>query len=316
MLDEYWQGKSSDLGEIEVPAYVVASWADQGLHTRGTLEGFKQIGSSHKWLESHGRKKWRHFFHPDSVARQKQFFDQFLKEIDSGVLQWPPVRIEVNTDGREGTFRDESEWPLARTRYKALYLDAASARLRGDAIAQEGQVSYLATDEGSRACFDYIFDEATELTGHMKLKVWAHTDSAQDMDIFVAIQKLDHNGVEVGLRFFSAFEKGPVALGWIRASHRELDEIRSTPYQPWLKHTEESPLQTGEVVPLEIEIWPSSTRFEQGESLRVVIQGTDIYVFDSPVPQMGHRTRNAGKHFIHCGGKYDSHLLVPCIPSR
>ena len=44
--------------------YVVASWSDQGLHTRGTLEGFKRIASKHKWLRVHGRKKWQFYYEP------------------------------------------------------------------------------------------------------------------------------------------------------------------------------------------------------------------------------------------------------------
>ena len=43
--DAFWTSKAADLSKITVPAYVVASWTDQGLHTRGTLEGFKKISS-------------------------------------------------------------------------------------------------------------------------------------------------------------------------------------------------------------------------------------------------------------------------------
>jgi len=32
---------------------------------------------------------------------------------------------------------------------------------------------------------------------------------------------------------FGNHDDGPVALGWLRASHRELDEEKSTPYQPF-----------------------------------------------------------------------------------
>ena len=55
--------------KVEVPAFIVASWSDQGLHTRGTLEGFKRIGSRHKWLVVHGRKKWQYYYQPENVER-------------------------------------------------------------------------------------------------------------------------------------------------------------------------------------------------------------------------------------------------------
>ncbi len=57
-FDDFWASKAAPLSRITVPAYVVASWSDQGLHTRGTFEGFTSIGSARKWLDAHGGKKW------------------------------------------------------------------------------------------------------------------------------------------------------------------------------------------------------------------------------------------------------------------
>ena len=58
LFDAYWATKVADFSKINVPAFVVASWADQGLHLRGTLEAFNRIASKEKWLTIHGRKKW------------------------------------------------------------------------------------------------------------------------------------------------------------------------------------------------------------------------------------------------------------------
>jgi predicted acyl esterase len=116
-------------------------------------------------------------------------------------------------------------------------------------------------------------------------------------------------------------ENGGVAKGWLRVSHRALDEQRSTPFQPRLKHDRELRLAAGEIVPVEIEILPSSTLFRRGESLELTVQGGDIAVTPkSPLPTVHGRidvrhadTRNRGDHVIHAGGRYDSHLLVPVI---
>ena len=151
----------------------------------------------------------------------------------------------------------------------------------------------------------------------MKLRLWVEAIGADDMDLFVAIQKFDRDGRYVPFTAFSALEDGPVALGWLRASHRELDPERSTPQQPWLRHQRLLKLKRGVPVPVEIEIWPSSTRFERGETLRVVVQGSDIYRYARWMVRAGHpRTINAGTHVIRTGGRYDSHLLVPVIPQR
>ncbi|HEY6311276.1 MAG TPA: CocE/NonD family hydrolase C-terminal non-catalytic domain-containing protein, partial [Streptosporangiaceae bacterium] len=133
-----------------------------------------------------------------------------------------------------------------------------------------------------------------------------------DLDVFVAVQKLDAYGDLVGFPFYAVFEDGPVALGWIRASHRELDQDRSVPWQPVLAHRRSLPLGRGEVVPLDIEILPSGTRFGAGQTLRLVIQGRDVYRYPRPLIQALHEESvNRGAHVVHAGGQYDSHLLVP-----
>jgi predicted acyl esterase len=316
LYDDYWRSKECDLEAIEVPAFIVASWSDQGLHTRGTLEGYKRIASRQKWLEVHGRKKWHYFYRPDSVRKQREFFDLFLKKARTAVSAWPRVLIEVRDGAHIGEFRGEEEWPLARAQHTPLYLDARSGRLHEEQPADCASVSYdpLATDGG--VTFDYTFAQTTELTGHMKLRLWVEAVDADDMDLFVAIQKLDRDGRLVPFIFYALNENGPAALGWLRVSHRELDPLRSRPEQPFHSHLREQRLTAGERVPVDIEIWPSSTRFLAGQSLRVRIHGRDIVVDCAPnAPFARHEaTRNRGVHVVHTGGMYDSHLLVPVIP--
>lgn len=317
-FDDYWADKNADLAKIDVPAFVVASWSDHGLHTRGTLEGFKQIASREKWLLVHGRKKWENFY--QNTERQRQFFDKFLKGIPSEVDYWPRVMLEVRERFYIGNFRKENEWPLERTQYRQLFLSASDLRLVTAAPENEGMVSYR-VDEGEetqqRAEWEYVFEERTELTGHMRLKLWVEARGSDDMDLFVALQKVDRTGEVVGFPFFSDHEDGPVALGWLRVSHRELDAERSTCYQPFHPHRREMKLQAGEAVPVEIEIWPSSTVFERGERMRLVVQGRDIYAYPDEMNTNGHLDSvNRGEHVFHVGGKYDSHLLVPVIPDE
>src|SRR6185503_9127585 len=222
--------------------------------------------------------------------------------------------------------RTENEWPIARTKYTKLHLDARTGRMKTGPYLAKSKVSYDAPGDGTRsphgygehrAQFDYKFAKATDLVGHMKLRLWVEADGADDMDLFVAVQKFDKNGKYVPFAAFNAMEDGPVALGWLRVSHRELDEKLSTPQQPWLTHKREQKLKRGQIVPVEIEIWPSGTRFNAGETLRVVVQGSDIYRYAEWIRMHGHRqTINLGRHVIHTGGKYDSHLLIPVIPAK
>ena len=318
LYDEYWASKEVNLEAADVPAYVVASWSDQGLHTRGSIEGFKRLGSRQKWLEVHGRKKWYYYYEPSNVEKQRAFFDRFLKGADAGRFDPPTVSIEVRERANVGEFRGENEWPIARTQYRKLYLDPANAMLVDRPVATSGSVSYDTDALGGRAVFDYTFQDNTELSGHMSVRLWVEAQGADDMDLFVGLQKFDAQGDYVPFVFYAMMVNGPVALGWLRASHRELDPVRSRPEQPFHKHTREQRLKAGERVPVDIEIWPSATSFKAGERLRLVVQGRDIEEHGLPnSPFAGHDdTRNRGTHVIHAGGSYDSHLLAAVIPPR
>jgi uncharacterized protein len=313
LWDGYWASKEVELEAIEIPAYVVASWADQGLHTRGTLEAFKRMRSREKWLEVHGQKKWAHYYRPESRARQREFFDHFLKERGTLVPAWPRVRLEVRKRAGVAAERLAEQWPLTETRYLPLWLNAATDTLQETPSAVPACCQYDARE--GRAIFDFIFPQAAELTGHAKLRLWVEAEGSEDMDLFVALQKLDVEGTVAGMTFYAFYENGPVALGWLRASHRDLDAARSTAWQPVHPHTTETLLHPEERVPLDIEIWPSSTRFEAGEALRLIVQGHDVYSESLPnLPFARHEeTRNRGIHRLWTGEKYDSHLLVPWI---
>lgn len=311
--DEYWESKQNPLELIDVPVFMVASWTDQGFHTRGTLEAYKRIGSGQKWLEVHGAKKWGHYYDPASVARLRQFFDHFLKGSDDEVLGWPKVRLEVRERAGVGHWRGEAEWPLARTAYQPLFLDLAARRLADAAPSESAEVTY--DTKTGEVYYDYTFAEDTEITGHIKLRLWIEAVDCEDADLFVGIKKLDQDGSEVPFMFYAVYDDGPAALGWLRLSHRELDEARSRPEQPWHPHTSESLLEPGVPVPAEIEVWPSSVLYRRGETLRLIVTGHDIYVPSAPMtPRCLHEeTRNGGKLLIHAGSRYDSHLLVPVI---
>lgn len=151
----------------------------------------------------------------------------------------------------------------------------------------------------------------------MKLHLWVSPIGSDDMDLFVGIEKIDKSGARVPFAFADTKEDGSAALGWLRVSHRELDDVRSTSEQPFLRHQRELRLSENVPVATEIEIWPSSTRFLAGEKLRVVVQGGDIHKYDKPgeyARQRHFSTRNKGQHVIHTGGKHDSYLLIPVIP--
>ena len=190
--------------------------------------------------------------------------------------------------------------------------------MKSASVTAETSLQYDTDRPEEQAEFTHVFVEDAELTGHMKLRLWVETPTEKDMDLFVAIQKYDRDGNYVPFTWYAMYEDGPVALGWLRASHRALDEARTTDWQPVHTHTREDPLQPGIPVAVDIEIWPSATLFRIGEQLRVALKGRDLYD-EAPETQpflLHEDTRNRGRHIIRTGGCYDSYLLVPVIPPR
>jgi predicted acyl esterase len=287
-----------------VPA-VVAAWTRT---TPEDPEGFKRIGSTDKWLLVHGRNKWQFCY--EQVEMQKVFFDRYLNGMKSEVDYWPKVRVEVRERYYWGGYHDYDEWPPAGTRYERLFLNALDKTMGRSPIRGQAEARYRADDIGDKtqnAQFTATFDISTELTGYMKLKLWVQADGSDDMDLFVALEKIDRSGNVVHFPFFNCWDDGPVALGWLRASHRELDESTSMLHQPFHPHVREAKLREGDIAPVEIEIWPSSTRFEPGESLRLIVQGSDIYYHPNQWPTNAHElTVNRGDHVIYTGATYIS----------
>ncbi|MHB6910360.1 CocE/NonD family hydrolase [Streptomyces sp. DB-54] len=320
-LDDYWKSKTPELEQIQVPAYFVCSVGNQGLHTRGTLEAYRHASSAHKWLDVHGRKEWRYYYAPANTDRQRAFFDHFLKGLDTEVTSWPPVRVEYRDRTETGPIREETQWPPSHVRATPLYLDAGTGTLSPTIVAAPTTAVYDPTRSPDvphrhageqKAVFTHTFDRDTALAGPAALRLWASSPGAADMDLFVCLDKVDHEGHVVTYPFCAYLDDGPLAQGWLRASRRELDPERSTPEQPVHAHQRDLPLPQGEPVALDIEIWPFTAHFHAGETLRLTIAGADIYRWGPQHLANGHDLlNNTAPHHLHTGGPYASHLLLP-----
>jgi predicted acyl esterase len=331
LMNAYWEDKIPHLENIEVPAYVVGSWTNL-IHGLGTLAGFRQISSKDKWLRVHNSHEWTDYYR--SVDDLRRFFDFYLKGIENGWRQTPRVRLAVlDPGGKDIVNRTEAEFPLARTQYRSLYLDAAKGRLL-DTQPDEAQVSYRSDDGKDLLSFTYRFPADTELTGYFALRLWVEAADANDMDIYVEVRKLGRFGrrglsrniqppnlllawvleqlyrmgkAKFGMMFFGG------AKGMQRVSQRQTDPDKSTLAEPFHTFAAPKPLESGEIVPVDIQIWPMGMKWRRGEQLQLLVAGRKL----STVEMAGVAppdTVNKGRHIIHTGGRYDSRLIVPFIP--
>lgn len=309
LMNGYWEDKAARVEKIKIPAYVVASWTNL-LHSRGTLDGFRRLSSNDKWLRVHNTHEWGDYYTPENVEYLRRFFDRYLKGIQNGWESTPRIHLSVlDPGGVDQVNRPEKEFPLARTQYQKLFLDASTGTLSPNPVKQKSLNLYKADDSKGQAAFTIQFDKDTELTGYMKLRLWVEADGAGDMDLFVVVQKLDQQGKLLPTLVLD--EPCPGAPGQLRVSHRELDEARSTPYEPFHTHRREQLLRPKEIVPVDIGIWATSMLWRAGQQLRVIVAGHELAPFRV---ESGVLLRNRGEHIIHTGGKFDSHLLVPIIP--
>lgn len=319
------------LENIKAPMLIGSSWIDYYGHLLGNIRGWLMASSRDKWLYTYSERKWQGLYTPmEARDIQRKFFDYFLKGIDSGITEIPRVRLSVQDKLLDYEVRYERDFPLARTKYKKLYLDARDGTLNPAKPRATGKVTYDSAvspvsqvlsqeakigPEGKASC-QITFNEETELTGFMKLKLWVSPEDSDDMDVFVTVRKFNADGRQVCFDCDAAPGRAPVARGWLRLSQRQLDEKLSRPWWPVQKSVRpdgpEQKVKPGEIVPCEIGIWPSSTLFHAGEKLAVEISGK--YGVKDDLLRGFNRLVNKGRHSIYTGGKYDSYLLVPVIP--
>lgn len=310
LMNVYWRNKIPDFSKITVPMYVCAGW--NHFHLRGSVMGWRLAGSKEKWLRAHREFEWPDFYTPENMDELKRFFDRYCKDIHNGWELTPRVRVDVQDayDELHETARPENEFPLARTEYRKLHLDAATMTAADDPVAGEASVAYDANE--GQAEFDYTFTEDTEITGYMKLHAWVEAQGHDDMDLFITIKKISADGVELPVCVFGDSSPHPGAWGKMRVSHRELDPEQSTDFQPIQAHERELKLTPGEIVPIDVEINPTSRFWHAGEKLRVQIAGRCIR---EPywIEPLTWETDNAGLHVVHTGGTHDSYLQIPMI---
>jgi len=269
--DEYHKARSPKWDKIITPLFSAANWGGQGLHPRGNFEGFVRSASKQRWLEAHGIEHWTHFYTDYGREQQLRFFDYFLHGKKDGWAKQPKVQLQVRHIDKFVP-RAESKWPLKRTRWTKFYLDAASMTLTTKKPSGVAQLKFAAMGDGLTFLTPRLPKE-TEITGPSALKLYA-SSSTPDADFFIVLRVFTGDLKEIV--FQGAIDPHtPVAQGWLRASHRKLDKKLSKPYRPYHTHDEKQPLQKGQSVELDIEIWPTSIVVPAGYRIGLSIRGKD-----------------------------------------
>ncbi|MFS0912343.1 CocE/NonD family hydrolase [Microbacterium sp. 179-I 3D2 NHS] len=311
LRDEWWDAITPDLSKITVPILECTSFSDANLHSVGSMRAFQKVASTERHAYAHRGPKWATFYGEDARRHQLAFFDRHLRGKDVPVL--PAVRLEVR-DRRDRVVevRDENEWPLARTEWRALHLGPRGS-LSAESPAEPGSVTFgLKTDA---AAFEHRFDEDTELTGPMTLRLQVSTSGCGDPRLFVGVEKWA-DGAPVPFEGSYGYGRDRVAQGRLRLALRELDRGVSDPHQPEHTFRTLEPVRDGERMEVVIPLSPSATLFRAGESLRLLIAGRYL---EPRNPWFGHfptryRGSRSGKATVEWGVGTGSVLEVPVVP--
>ncbi len=346
--DDYWNAIDVEdkWNEIEVPAFSMGGWFD--LYSADAFTNFNGIRENGRTPEARQSRlivgPWPHAlstssktgdvdFGAGSLAdldgEETRWFDYWLKGIDNGIGDEPPLRLFIMGINE---WRDEHEWPLARTDWQRWHLhsdgDANSVRGGGclsiDTPTDEPEDRFVYDPEfpvqtvgGNNCCSPDIvpwgpydqravemrsdvlvytsdpFEEDMEVTGPIKVVLYAATDGP-DTDWTAKLVDVFPTGYAMNL-----------CDGIFRARYRE-------------SRSESRLLEPNRVYEYEIDVAVTGNVFQKGHSVRIEISSSNFPRFD--------RNLNTGKDYgkdgemrvanqaVYHSREYPSHVLLPVIP--
>ena len=309
--DDYWRNLAikERYHDIKVPVLQIGGWYD--VFAGGTLNNFlgmREKGGSD--VARNGQRvvmgPWHHHACSETHAGEVDFgnvsvlelneielrwFDHWLKGIDNGADREAPLRIYVMGTNE---WRDEHEWPLARTRLTPYYLHSGGS---ANSLVGDGTLSTEApaaepcdrydynpvfptpTRGGGTCCSPEIVDwgafdqrpvefrndvlvytsepleDDLEVTGPVIVKLHASTDG-RDTDFTAKLVDVHPDGNAKNL-----------CDGIIRGRYRESTKSQKL-------------LEPGAVYEFTIDLWITSNVFKKGHRIRVDISSSNFPRFD------------------------------------
>jgi putative CocE/NonD family hydrolase len=345
----YWYATDlrRQLHNINTPMLHVGSWYD--IFQYDTLTMFTRLREQAMTTEARQQQKlimgpWGHLlpyatptskgtgdidFGPEALmelhAVQLRWFDHFLKGTQTGLFEEAPIRLFVMGDNR---WRDENEWPLARTQYTKVYLRGGG---KANSLRGDGQLSFTAPGEEQPDRYVYDPNDPTPTRGGttlgLAMGVLDQRKVEEREDVLVYTSETLHADMEV---------TGPVSLRLFAASSApdtdftaKLVDIRPDGYAQNIVEgmirarfreslTAPTLITPGQVYAYTIDLWATSHVFKAGHQLRLEVSSSNFPRYDRN-PNTGHdfgvdaELLTAQQTIFH-DHRYPSHLLLPVIP--
>lgn len=333
--DDYWAPLNLEAraNEMSVPALNFGGWYDVFL--RSTIGSYKTMTEQAATAEARDGQRlvigpWTHGWNTSRQVGDVDFGEHALIEVEPMLLEWfdhwmkdgpvpggAPIRLFIMG---ENVWRDEQEWPLARTDYRSVYLHADGS-LSDEAPTGSDTLTYtydpadpVPTLGGNimeptlRGPYDQSplddredvlrfvsapFEAPTEITGPVSAEIWASTDS-RDTDFMAKLIVVKADGMAFNL-----------VDGVIRARYRDGFE-------------EEKLVEPGRVYKYTIDLWATSYLLSPGDRLRLDVTSSNYprlaRNLNTGAPFAKSVEMEVAKQTIHLSDQHPSRLILPFIP--
>lgn len=343
-VEDYWQAFSCSSKDIYIPAFHIGGWYD--ILISSTIRDFHDLFSANKAYQKLLIGPWTHgsfasysgevdfglqasdmLLMPDEMYLK--WFDYWLKGIQNGLLEEPPIQIFVMGINE---WRYATKWPLEQTKYTSFYLHSRGA---ANSLNGNGTLDHLIpTNEpydrflydplnpvpshgGGLCCWQAAlpagaFDQRkieerpdvlvfstspleqdVEVTGNIILHLWA-SSSARDTDFTAKLVDVSPEGYARNIQD-----------SIVRARFREDGKV--------------SLLIPDQIYHFIINLGPTSNMFKKGQRIRLEISSSNFPKYD--------RNTNTGDTIgkdavintaiqtIFHDAEHPSHLILPVIPN-
>ncbi len=329
------------LATVDLPVLHFAGWYDNFL--KGSIQNWQSMQKSYPDRNSLIIGPWDHEYSTRNTSRIgkipigdlanntyydeiEKFSDSCLKSSSPQDYSPAPVRIFVMGDN---VWRDEQEWPLARTQYRKYYIDS-----RGKANTNDGDGRLSMQPPKREDKDEFIYDPKNPIQITMEENQWEvaklMTDRSQVQkreDVLVYTSEPLEVDTEV---------TGPIKVTLYAASsakdtdftatlidvypdgHTQLiqDGIIRARYR--LSDKKEALLEPGKIYAFEIDLWATSNVFKKGHRFQVEISSSNFDKFSRNLNNgepLGTSDRIVvAKQTVYHGDRYPSHIVLPVIP--
>jgi len=369
--DDFWKNSGSSvvdhLAEYkDIPVYHVTGWYDSW-GTQVANLNYVELRKNKKSLQRLIVGPWIHSSESRSSAGEAQFtadaaldlpafhqrwFDHWLKGMDNGVDRDPPVRIYVmgggdahkTPEGRVfvgGHWRDEQEWPLARTVATPYYLHSGgvlspekptAARpitylfdpknpvpTLGGNISSQGNLMFQgAADQRCRTDF-WLCSDSRPLSARNDVLVFQTAPLAADLEVtgrlivklWASSNALDTDFTAKLIDVYPPSADFPAGIDLNIADSIVRARYRGGPGKAVL-------LKPGQPYEFTIEMYPTSLVFQRGHRIRLDISSSNFPRFDinpnTGEPLNDNRRWQLAENTVYLDAQHPSQITLPVIP--